>query len=354
MKNKTPIVLVLFSFCLLQMGCVAHVGAIPEASFARSEFRIRDPFVLADGGVYYLYESKPKDDGRGVFVRRSTDLEHWTDKSQVMRVADDIPVKKIWAPEVHKFNGAYYLFVTLTMEQGAYAIAPLVPGREDMVSPRGIWVYKADSPMGPFSPVKDGPVPPQDWMTLDGTLYVEDGQPYMVFCHEWCQMVDGRMCYAPLAPDFASFTTAPTTMFKASDAMKDAGVITDGPFLYHSPKSGALYMIWSNTMKCEGKADPDYCIFVRKSPGGRLAGPWSKDELLFGKDGGHGMVFRAFDGRLMLTLHQPNTTPHERMALFEIEDTGATLRIKAPLNQHVSILASSRSKGHPYRAHWER
>ena len=37
---------------------------------------------------------------------------------------------------------------------------------------------------------------------------VEDGQPYMVFCHEWCQMKDGRMCYAPLAPDFASFTAA--------------------------------------------------------------------------------------------------------------------------------------------------
>ena len=67
---------------------------------------------------------------------------------------------------------------------------------------------------------------------------VEDGQPYMVFCHEWCQMKDGRMCYAPLAPDFASFTAVPTTIFKASDAMKDAGVITDGPFLYHSPKSG--------------------------------------------------------------------------------------------------------------------
>ena len=107
----------------------------------RKDFRIRDPFVLADNGTYYLYESKPKDDGRGVFVRRSIDLEHWTDKSQVMRVADDIPVRKVWAPEVHKYNGAYYLFVTLTMEPGAYQIAPLVPGREEMVSPRGTWVW---------------------------------------------------------------------------------------------------------------------------------------------------------------------------------------------------------------------
>ena len=328
MKNKILLVLAVFSSCLLQVGCVSTENAIPCATLTRADFRVRDPFVLAEDGIYYLYESKPWDGGRGVFVRRSSDLEHWTDKQQVMRVADDVPVRKVWAPEVHKYKGAYYLFVTLTMEQGAYAIAPLVAGREKFLEPRGTWVYKADSPMGPFVPVKNGPVPPQDWMTLDGTLYVEDGQPYMVFCHEWCQMKDGRMCYVPLAPDFASFTAAPTTMFKASDAMAGAGFITDGPFLYHSPKSGALYMIWSNTIKRDGKEAPDYCVFVRKSSGGRLAGPWSKDDLLFSKNGGHGMIFKTFDGRLMLTLHQPNVTPDERMALFEIEDTCETLRIR--------------------------
>ena len=326
MRKNVLLLSAALSAVLLQTGCVSSRKTIPGATIARSDFRIRDPFVLAENGVYYLYESKPWDGGRGVFVRMSTDLENWTDKRHVMRVAEDLPVRKVWAPEVHKYNGAYYLFVTLTMEKGAYAIAPLVPGRDDMVAPRGTWVYKADSPMGPFIPVKDGPVPPKDWMTLDGTLYVEDGTPYMVFCHEWCQMKDGRMCYAPLAPDFASFTAAPTTMFKASEAMAGAGCITDGPFLYRSPKDGTLYMIWSNTVKRDGGKDPGYCVFVRKSPGGRLAGPWSKDELLFSENGGHGMIFKTFDGRLMLTLHQPNTTPDERMRLFELHDDGGALR----------------------------
>ena len=327
MKNKMLFALVLFSSVLLQMGCVSSQKTIPGATIARSDFRIRDPFVLAENGVYYLYESKPWNGGRGVFVRRSTDLEHWTEKQPVMRVADDVPVRKVWAPEVHRYNGSYYLFVTLTLEQGAYPIAALVPDREKFVEPRGTWVYRAASPMGPFTPVKKGPVPPQDWMTLDGTLYVEDGQPYMVFCHEWCQMKDGRMCYAPLAPDFASFTAAPTTLFKASEAMAGAGFITDGPFLYRSTKSGALYMIWSNTVKRNDGKDPDYCVFVRKSVGGKLAGPWTKDTLLFSKNGGHGMIFKTFDGRLVLTLHQPNISPNERMVLFELEDTGETLRL---------------------------
>ena len=320
---------------VLFLSAILSAAAL-HADCTRADFRIRDPFVLAENGTYYLYESKPWDGGRGVFVRTSIDLEHWTDKRQAMRVADDVPVRKVWAPEVHKYNGAYYLFVTLTLEKGAYPIAKLEEGREEFIEPRGTWVYRSDSPEGPFKPVKNGPVPPQDWMTLDGTLYVEDGRPYMVFCHEWCQTKDGRMCYAPLSDDFASFAAPPVTMFKASDAMPGAGFITDGPFLYLSPKSGALYMIWSNTVKRRDRKDPDYCVFVRRSRGGKIAGPWSKDSLLFRENGGHGMMFKTFDGRLMLTLHQPNNTPNERMALFEVEDTGETLRIKGGLEPLVT------------------
>lgn len=305
---------------------------IPDATVLRSEFQIRDPFILAEDGVYYLYESKPWSGGKGVFVRKSTDLEHWTEKQQVMRVPDDVPVTKVWAPEVNRYNGAYYLLVTITLEKGRYPIATLVDGREQFIEPRGTWVFKSERPTGPFLPVKNGPVPPQDWMTLDGTLYVEDGQPYMVFCHEWCQTKDGRMCYAPLAPDFASFTAEPTIMFNATEAMAGAGVVTDGPFFYRSPRNGALYMIWSNSLERNGKSG--YCVFLRKSSDGKLAGPWSKDMLLFGENGGHGMIFRTFDGRLMLTLHRPNNSPNERMMFFEVEDTGETLRIKRPSQEH--------------------
>ena len=95
--NRSVLVLsAALSAILLRAECVSPQAALPEAAFTRAEFRIRDPFVLADGGVYYLYESKPWDGGRGVFVRRSADLEHWTDKQQVMRVADDVPVRKVW------------------------------------------------------------------------------------------------------------------------------------------------------------------------------------------------------------------------------------------------------------------
>jgi hypothetical protein len=42
------------------------------------------------------------------------------------------------------------------------------------------------------------------------------------------------------------------------------------------------------------------------------------------------MLFKRFDGQLMLALHQPNKSGRERERLFELEETGDTLRIKAP------------------------
>ena len=308
--------------CLL-LGC-ALLSLLPASAAKRAEFRIRDPFVLVDNGTYYLYESKPWFGGKDVCVRTSTDLENWSEKSVVMQVPEGVPCTAVWAPEVHRFNGRYYLFVTLTEERGSRPIAKMGPlAAEKNLAPRGTWGFVADSPTGPFKALKRGPVPPADLMTLDGTLYVEDGKPWMVFCHEWCQMGNGTMECAPLTADLSAFASAPTRLFDAEGALPGAGRVTDGCFLYRSEKSGALYMIWSNMVKDHG-----YCVLVRRSDSGRLAGPWSKDEILYGKNGGHGMIFRDLQGKLRLTLHQPNKGELERMVLFELEDDGRNLRVK--------------------------
>jgi arabinan endo-1,5-alpha-L-arabinosidase len=67
-----------------------------------------------------------------------------------------------------------------------------------------------------------------------------------------------------------------------------------------------------------------YALGIARSESGTIQGPWRQDpEPLFAKDGGHGMLFRTFTGKLMLTLHTPNQTPNERPAFFEvIEESG--------------------------------
>lgn len=285
------------------------------------DFRIRDPFVLVDGSRYYLYESKPWFGGNGVGVRVSTNLVDWTEKKMAMMLPKDVKAQAVWAPEVHKYKGRYYLFVTITEDKSVREIKPLNDEVEKSnLVPRGTWVFVAESPEGPFKPVKKGPVPPAELQTLDGTLYVEDGKAYMVYCHEWCQNWNGTIEYAPLSDDFSSFTAPSKKILDAKSAMKGAWVITDGPFLFRSDKSSRLYMIWSNVIKGNG-----YCVLVRSSASGKIAGPWTKDEILYGKDGGHGMVFRDLKGRLCLTIHQPNSSPNERMKIFTLKDDGERL-----------------------------
>ena len=50
------------------------------------------------------------------------------------------------------------------------------------------------------------------------------------------------------------------------------------------------------------------------------------DTRNYGKDGGHAMLFRTFEGKLMMGLHSPNG-PAARLRILEMEDTGETLRI---------------------------
>jgi hypothetical protein len=64
------------------------------------------------------------------------------------------------------------------------------------------------------------------------------------------------------------------------------------------------------------------------STSGKLAGPWRQDGILVGDDSGHGMLFHAFDGRLMLVLHHPFDGRLSKARLYEIEDTGDTIRVK--------------------------
>ncbi|MGB2312478.1 MAG: hypothetical protein ACPH4K_03555, partial [Flavobacteriaceae bacterium] len=78
---------------------------------------------------------------------------------------------------------------------------------------RGTQIFVAHSPLGPFLPFENKPHTPENWMALDGTLYVEDNKPYMIFCHEWVEIVDGSMDYNQLSSDLSKPVGDPIKMF---------------------------------------------------------------------------------------------------------------------------------------------
>lgn len=308
------------------------------ALVSRADLYIRDPFILPDPvtKTYYLYKSmsvrlKSGQSRRGVCVYVSKDLETWKGPTPVFHFpAGFWADRSIWAPEVHKYKGRYYLFVTFTSKDEL----PTPQGRPQNVK-RATQILMADSPAGPFKPFANRPHTPEDWMSLDGTLWVEDGVPYMIFCHEWVQIADGTMELVQLADDLSDVVGEPRTLFKATYAKwvrslrdiggKQHGYVTDGAFLYRT-RTGRLLMIWSSF------GEHKYAVGIARSKTGKVAGPWEQvDEPLVAADGGHGMIFKTFDGKLMMTLHQPNSGDI-RAQLYELDDLGHILRIKRKLS----------------------
>lgn len=250
--------------------------------------RLRDPFVLAENGVYYMYGTDWE------CYKSNGDLEKWEKLEKEVVAVPENYVDIKWAPEVHKYNGAYYMFTTYQSSERKY---------------RGCTVLKASSPEGPFVEISDGPITPREWSSIDGTLYIDgENKPWMVFVHEW-RFIEGkigRMAAARLSDDFTRLISEPIELFRADDPKWAVSGITDGCFMYRT-KEGKLLMLWSNFEK------DGYCVALAESDNGEIDGKWTQNEnLLFSKaksgnyPGGHGMIFEGFDGRRYLSIHSPN------------------------------------------------
>lgn len=268
------------------------------------DIRVHDPWILPhkESGVYYLYTSS-RDPGTrrsGVKAYKSRDLKEWTDAAVVFEVPDGIwadPTHGAWAAEVHRHKDRYYLFVTLHNTDEVFAKPPDVWRPNHL---RGTTVAVADSPEGPFEVLKkDGPHPPRNFMTLDGTLFVDpEGQPWMVYCHEWIQKIDGTVSAIRLTDDLSDTKGEPIHLFKGSDApwlngtlkadARQLSYVTDGCQLYRT-RDGSLVMLWASYR------NGSYVQTQARSKTGRLEGPWEQlDPLVYG-DSGHGMIFETFE-----------------------------------------------------------
>lgn len=324
----------------LALAIASACGAKAQ-SLTLKDIYIRDPFIMPveKEGVYYMYASSGvSENGKhygGVVAYKSRDLTTWEGPVRVFEVPhDNYLTGNVWAPEVHKYKGKYYLFATMnsdiTWKGGTCNGAKYTL--------RGTQIFWSKSPEGPFVAFEDKmPATPIDHMCLDGTLWVEDSRPYMIYCHEWVELLDGEMKLVELKKDLSATVGEHKRLFSASAAPWGVGsynteqknFVTDGCFLYRT-KTGKLLMIWSSFGK------DGYAVGIAESTTGKVIGPWRQQtKPLYEKHGGHGMIFRDFEGRLCLVLHAPNSpSGKERAHIFEIEDLGETLRLKGEITKY--------------------
>ncbi|MDQ0059198.1 hypothetical protein J2T14_001362 [Paenibacillus harenae] len=314
--------------------------ANPRPGHKLADIPAHDPFVVADAatGIYYLYTGgSPRLHGMdryGVLAYKSRDLADWEGPYVVFAIPDGAwahPLHGAWAPEVHAYNGRYYLFVTLHHNDrplegeahGGYRLQW-----------RGTAIAVADSLEGPFELIdREGPIPPLNHMTLDGTLYIDEaGCPWMVYCHEWVQTADGTIEAVRLKEDLSGRVSEPIYLFSGSEAPWDNGelpagssrsmYVTDGCQLYRT-SGNKLVMLWSTYEA------GSYVQTIARSVTGTLEGPWEQLAPLVGDDSGHGMMFRTFEGAWMLILHSPFRMPESRCKLYEMTDSGDSFVVKS-------------------------
>ena len=289
----------------------------------REDIHIRDPFVVPvhNEGIYYMYGTTDRDcwnaPGVGFDVYKSTNLEDWGGPYPAFRPSSGFRVEKnFWAPEVYRYSGKYYMVASF-----------FAKGKG-----RGIQSLVSQSLLGPFVPNSKDVLAPEEWECLDGTLYIEEQTPWMIFCHEWVQIGDGTICAVKLSNDLKRAISEPIELFKASFApwvellvIENVGLegyVTDGPFLYRA-SDNQLLMIWSSFR------NQKYALGVARSVTGSVTGPWMHDtQPLFSEDGGHGMLFKTFDGQLMLSIHKPNNSPSERPMFLALNETDGKLWLK--------------------------
>jgi beta-xylosidase len=317
----------------LNITLISGQGRLPEIKedVPLDSIRLSDPFILADrnSATYYMT-------GTGGLLWKSKDLKKWTGPYVVTQTDPQSwmgPRPMIWAAELHPYNGKYYYFATFTNRS-----VNIDTVKGNIINRRASHVLVSDKPDGPYVPMKDPVYLPADKPTLDGTFWVDkDGKPYMVYCYEWLQNWNGTIEKIELKPDLSGSVGEGKVLFRAFDSPwsreKDEkgniipNKVTDGPFLF-TTRTGKLGMIWTSWVFS------DYVQGVAYSESGTLDGPWvQQKEPITPPNFGHGMVFRTFEGKLLMSVHSHKSVngrtiriPH----LFEIDDSGDKLILKGP------------------------
>jgi len=294
---------------LYSIGLLLPFGGIAQNQGPRpirenvplDSIRLSDPFVLADPKTKTYYMT-----GTGGLVWQSKDLKRWQGPYSVAQPDPNSwmgPKPMIWAAEIHFYQGKYFYFATFT--NSALKI-DTIQGKP--LERRASHVLVGNQPLGPYVPLNQDLYLPANKSTLDGTFWVEpDGKPYLVYCHEWLQNLNGTVEKIALKPDLTGTVGTSQILFRASDSPwsreKDAAghdrpnKVTDGPYLFRTG-TGRLGMLWTSWVY------DVYTQGVAYSTSGTLNGPWQQEPApITPPNYGHGMLFRTWEGKSLMALH---------------------------------------------------
>lgn len=283
---------------------------------------IASPNFLLYHGVYYL----PQGTDNGYAVAKGVNV-YKIGAPKTVFDADTCtnPDFEGWGnygtPRLYEYQGKFYLFAS-------YQSASTM----DL----GVAVFRSDTPDGQYEMISKGHLQPEGWDASDPVLYIDpQGQPWMIFVHEWTSMADwtGDISAVQLSDDLTETVGEFYTLFRANDcpAYPD-NQITEAPYVDTLP-DGTLALLWS------GSSGGIFTSVAYSTDG--VLGPWKQAEAplfsrdtacpenFFGRGGGAASLFRDQEGRLRMSLSILTDTGDETISVFlHVDDSNGVLKLR--------------------------
>ena len=236
----------------LALGALLAAAWAPAARAQTGAVRgVHDPVVAKLDSVYYLFHT-----GRGIPIRRSTDLRQWDTAGSVF--PDTVPrwgraavprAEFPWAPDISFFGGRWHLYYSLSSfasQHSAIGVATnatLDPRRPDYRwVDAGRAVVSSDSARATFNAIDPN------------VAFDEQGAPWLAWGSFW-----GGIKLHRLDPATGMFSAADTTTYAiAARAGTEARVgprdpqSIEGPFIVR--RDGYYYLLASYDLCCRGPA----------------------------------------------------------------------------------------------------
>lgn len=303
---------IVFSFVLLSLIFSAQLPA-------QNDVIVHDPVIIKQDNTYYVFCT-----GWGISVFSSTDMKNWKTEKPVFSkgpqwAADSIPEFKghIWAPDISRYNGEYYLY---------YSVSAF--GKN--TSCIGLATNKTLDPKDPsFKWVDHGKVIQSipgvtNWNAIDPNLVVDEtGTPYLCFGSFWdglkiaklspdAKSVDEDIRFIPTIASRKSDTTTGNLPAVGDNPVDAGGNAIEAPFIF---KKGKYYYLFASIDYCCKGVNSTYKMIVARSE--KVTGPYSDQAgipmangggtiVLQGDENWHGVGHNAvatFDGTDYLVFH---------------------------------------------------
>lgn len=275
-----------------------------------TDIRVHDPVMIREGDNYYLFCT-----GRGISVFSSPDMKSWQKEDPVFERAPAWTYETvrgfnghIWAPDIHFFNGTFYLYYSVSsFGRNTSAIGLVTNKTLDPNDPEFKW---QDEGMIVQS------IPGRDlWNAIDPNIVEDDdGYPWMTFGSFWqgIKLVRLTPNRISLAEPQEWYTIARRERSAFTDDRTAGEAAIEAPFIF---KKDSMYYLFVSWDKCCRGIDSNYKVVVGRAR--NVNGPYLDRDNVDMAAGGGSLVIQGnelyagaghnstytFDGRDYLVFH---------------------------------------------------